>query len=125
MQPVEQTEPGMFDFLWESDTDWLLIEKWTPQAIFFHHTNVFYIKILPIEVHLDPMQDIEDITWSRGDTTFISERWNAENEWNVFQHEKINVVSPGCHVIFCLLYRHRKNTRITISWTNPSFAESI
>ena len=26
---------------------------------------------------------------------------------NIFQHEKINVVSPSGHVIFCLLYRHR------------------
>ena len=28
------------------------------------------------------------------------------------------------HVILCLLNRHRWNTRETISWTNPLFAES-
>ena len=47
---------------------------------------------------------IEDITWSRGDTFIF--------EWNIFQHEKINVVSPSGNVVFCLLYRHRWNKRI-------------
>ena len=42
----------------------------------------------------------------------------------LYEHEKIKFVSTSGHVIFCLLYRHRGNTRKTISWTNPLFAES-
>ena len=58
-----------------------------------------------------PWEDIEDITWPRGDTKFIFECWknmsrvSAANEWNNFQHEKKNFVSPSDHVIFFLLYK--------------------
>ena len=32
-------------------------------------------------------------------------RVSAANEWNIFQHEKKNFVSPSDHVIFFLLYK--------------------
>ena len=32
-------------------------------------------------------------------------RVSAANEWNIFQHEKRNFVSPSDHVIFFLLYK--------------------
>ena len=35
-------------------------------------------------------------------------RVSAANEWNIFQHEKINFVSPSDHVIFFLLYKIRR-----------------
>ena len=28
-----------------------------------------------------------------------------------FQHEKRNFVSPSDHVMFCLLYKHQRNTK--------------
>ena len=74
---------------------------------------------------------IEDITCPRVDTNFIFEcstRYlTSERSERVryrVEHEKIKFVSTSGHVIFCLLYRHRCNTRKTISWTNPLFAES-
>ena len=74
----------------------------------------------------------EDITCLCVDTNVIFEcsTWyltRERSEWVRYwvEHEKIKFVSTSGHVISCLLYRHRWNTRITISWTNPLFAESI
>ena len=33
---------------------------------------------------------------------------SAANEWNFFQHEKRNFVSPRGHVMFYLLYKHQE-----------------
>ena len=63
---------------------------------------------------------IEDITCPLVDTNFI---FSCSTRYRV-EHEKIKFVSTSGHVIFCLLYRHRWNTRKTISWTYPLFAES-
>ena len=38
-------------------------------------------------------------------------RVSAANEWNIFQHEKRNFVSPSDHVIFYLLYKHQWNAK--------------
>ena len=74
---------------------------------------------------------IEDITCPRVDTNFIFEcstRYLTSERSSLVryrvEHEKIKFESTSGHVIFCLLYRHRWNTRKTISWTNPLFAES-
>ena len=52
------------------------------------------------------LNEIEDITWPRGDTTFLFECWKI-----FFQHEKRNFVSPSGHVMFYLLYKHQWNTK--------------
>ena len=77
------------------------------------------------------MSNIEDITWPLVDTNFIfscSTRYLTRSLLSLVryrvEHEKIKFVSTSGHVIFCLLYRHRLNTRKTISWINPLFAES-
>ena len=70
--------------------------------------------------------NIEDITWLRVDTDFIFEfstkyltcLLRSLVRYRV-QHENIIFVFTRGLVIFCLLYRHRWNTRKTISWTNP------
>ena len=38
-------------------------------------------------------------------------RVSAANEWNIFQHEKRNFVSPSGHVMFYLLYKHQWNAK--------------
>ena len=38
-------------------------------------------------------------------------RVSAANEWNIFQHEKRNCISPSGHVMFCLLYKHQWNVK--------------
>ena len=38
-------------------------------------------------------------------------RVSAVNEWNFFQHEKRNFVSPSSHVMFFLLYEHQWNIK--------------
>ena len=38
-------------------------------------------------------------------------RVSRANEWNIFQHEKRNFVSPSDHVMLCLLYKHQWNTK--------------
>ena len=39
-------------------------------------------------------------------------RVSAANEWNIFQHEKRNFVSPSGHVMFYLLYKHQWNAKL-------------
>ena len=62
-------------------------------------------------------EEIEDITWPRGDTKFLFECWKIFHEWTqrtseiFFQHEKRNFVSPSGHVMFYLLYKHQWNTK--------------
>ena len=53
----------------------------------------------------------EDIAWPRGDTKFLFEYWKIFHEWNIFQHEKRNFVSPSGHVMFYLLYKHQWNAK--------------
>ncbi len=55
-----------------------------------------------IKTLFDSINDIEDITWLRGDMKFIFE---CSNLYLTSEHEKINFISPSNHVIFCLLYR--------------------
>ena len=38
-------------------------------------------------------------------------RVSAANEWNIFQREKRNFVSPSGHVMFYLLYKHQWNAK--------------
>ena len=38
-------------------------------------------------------------------------RVSAANEWNIFQHEKRNFVSPSGHVMFYLLYKYQWNAK--------------
>ena len=55
---------------------------------------------------------IEDITCSRMDMNFIFE-WSTlylTSERRV-EHEKIKFISISEYVIFCLLYKHQRNTK--------------
>ena len=53
--------------------------------------------------------DIEDITWPRGDTKFLSECWKIFHEWAQRTSEIIS--KWGGHVMFNLLYKHQWNTK--------------
>ena len=41
----------------------------------------------------------------------ISVSVSAANEWNIFQYEKRNFISPRGHVVFYLLYKHQWNSK--------------
>ena len=56
------------------------------------------------------LNEIEDITWPRGDTKFLFECWKI-----FFQHEKRNFVSSG-HVMFYLWYKHQWTVKGAISY---------
>ena len=105
-------------FMW-AVRDWYW---WVCVVIYIKRITVYFLMIMKdvFITWLLYITEIEDITWPRVDTNFIFE---CSTRYRV-EHEKIKFVSTSGHVIFCLLYRHRWNTRKTISWTNPLFAES-
>ena len=59
-----------------------------------------------------------DISWSRAYLVLNSiSRVSVENEWNIFQCEKRNFVSPSVHVMLCLLYKRQRNAK-PFPWKN-------
>ena len=58
-------------------------------------TRIVIITGVIITEELANNNNIEDITWPRGDSNFVF-------EW----HEKKQFVSPSGHVMFCLFYRY-------------------
>ena len=52
---------------------------------------------------------IEDITWPSRDKKFLFQCWKIFQTF--FPLEKRNFVSPSCHVMFYLLYKHQWSTK--------------
>ena len=62
------------------------------------------------QLQSEKVNEIEDITWLRGDTKFLH-KWAQWTSEIFFQHKKRNFVSPSGHVMFYLLYKHQWTTK--------------
>ena len=75
-------------------------------------------------------EDIEDITWPRGDTKFFFECWKIFHEWvqrtsEIFSTREEKIVSPSSHVKFYLLYKHQWNTKQFFPAKGPIYYVAI
>jgi hypothetical protein len=91
---------------------------WVGQWIAFYSITLSFIAILRPQVYL-----IENNTWVRGNTRFISSvehdisRVSAANEWDIMFNTRNKSVFPSTHVFFCLLYKQNsvKNNKTSVA----------